>query len=50
MDQNQFRQLYEARRKRYMKADLRVHSSGKTVRQVVEIVRGRLAGKPERGI
>ena len=50
VDQNQFRQLYEARRKRYMKADLRVHSSGKTVRQVVDIVRGRLAGKPERGI
>jgi shikimate kinase len=47
VDQNQFRQLYEARRKRYMKADLRVHSSGKTVRQVVKIVRGRLAGTPQ---
>ncbi len=44
LDQNQFRQLYGARRRRYMKADLRVSSSGKTVRQVAESVRARLQG------
>jgi shikimate kinase len=38
MDQNQFRQLYAARRKRYMKADLRVHTSGKSVRHIAEEV------------
>jgi shikimate kinase len=35
-DQNQFRQLYEARRGGYMTADFRVDTGGKTPEQVVE--------------
>jgi shikimate kinase len=35
-DENQFRQLYEARRRGYMAADLRVETGGKTPEQVVE--------------
>ncbi len=35
-DENQFRQLYEARRHAYMKADLRIETSGLTVEQVAE--------------
>jgi shikimate kinase len=35
-DENQFRQLYEARRGGYMAADLRVETGGKTPEQVVE--------------
>lgn len=34
-DQNQFRQLYEARRSGYMKADHRVETAGKSVQQIV---------------
>ncbi|MBZ5567951.1 MAG: shikimate kinase [Acidobacteriia bacterium] len=34
--ENQFRQLYEARRSGYMAADLRVETGGKTPEQVVE--------------
>jgi len=34
-DQNQFRQLYEARRSGYMKADHRVETAGKSVHQIV---------------
>jgi shikimate kinase len=39
-DENQFRQLYEARRSAYMAADVRVHTGGKTPEQVVEEVLG----------
>jgi len=35
-DENQFRQLYEARRSGYMTADLRLDTGGKTPEQVVE--------------
>ncbi|MBZ5630799.1 MAG: shikimate kinase, partial [Acidobacteriia bacterium] len=35
-DENQFRQLYEARRGGYMAADWRVETGGKTPEQVVE--------------
>jgi shikimate kinase len=34
-DENQFRQLYEARQSGYMKADHRVDTAGKPVRQIV---------------
>ena len=34
-DENQFRQLYEARQSGYMRADHRVDTSGKSVRQIV---------------
>jgi len=34
-DENQFRQLYEARQSGYMKADHRVNTAGKSVRQIV---------------
>jgi shikimate kinase len=48
MDQNQFRQLYAARRPRYMKADIRVCTSGKTVRKIVDELCVRL-GHPSPG-
>ena len=35
-DENQFRQLYEARRSGYMAADLRIDTDGKTPEQIVE--------------
>ena len=41
-DENQFRQLYEARRNGYMEADLRVDTVGKTVDQIVNEVFSRL--------
>ena len=34
-DENQFRQLYEARRSGYMKADFRVNTAGKSVESIV---------------
>jgi shikimate kinase len=34
-DENQFRQLYEARQSGYMRADYRVDTAGKSVRQIV---------------
>jgi shikimate kinase len=37
-DENQFRQLYEARRSGYMKADLRVDTTGKSVDEIVNEV------------
>jgi shikimate kinase len=39
-DENLFRQLYEARRGGYMKAEMRVDTSGKTPEQIVEEVLG----------
>ncbi len=49
-DENQFRQLYEARRSGYMKAGFRVETAGKTVSQVVAEInqRLRLDGNNER--
>lgn len=41
-DENQFRQLYEARRNGYMEADLRVDTAGKTVDEIVTEVLSRL--------
>lgn len=41
-DQNQFRQLYESRRSSYMKADLCVDTSAKSVEAVAEEVASRL--------
>lgn len=41
-DENQFRQLYEARRSGYMKADLRVDTTGKRVDEIVNEVLSRL--------
>jgi len=41
-DENQFRQLYEARRSGYMKADLRVDTTGKAVDEIVNEVLSRL--------
>ena len=41
-DENQFRQLYEARRNGYMEADLRVDTVGKTVDEIVIEVLSRL--------
>ncbi len=40
-DENQFRQLYEARRRGYMAAGLRVETAGKTVAQVATEIRQR---------
>jgi shikimate kinase len=41
-DENQFRQLYEARRSGYMEADLRVDTTGKRVDEIVNEVLSRL--------
>ncbi len=41
-DENQFRQLYEARLHAYMKADLRIQTSGLTVEQVAAELARRL--------
>jgi shikimate kinase len=41
-DENQFRQLYEARQSGYMKADLRVDTTGKKVEEIVNEVLSRL--------
>ncbi len=41
-DENQFRQLYEARRSGYMNADIRVDTVGKTVDEIVNEVLSRL--------
>ncbi|MGZ4790086.1 MAG: shikimate kinase [Terriglobales bacterium] len=41
-EENQFRQLYEARRNGYMEADLRVDTVGKTVDEIVIEVLSRL--------
>jgi shikimate kinase len=41
-DENQFRQLYEARRSSYMEADLRVDTAGKAVGEIVNEVISRL--------
>jgi len=41
-DQNQFRQLYEARRESYMEADLRVETSGLTLDEAASLVARRL--------
>jgi shikimate kinase len=46
-DQNQFRQLYEARRPLYMKAGLCVDTSGKDVETVAREIAARLALHPE---
>ncbi len=49
--ENQFRQLYEMRRQRYMKAEHRLETSGKTVEQVVGEITERLglSGQPATG-
>jgi len=41
-DENQFRQLYEARRSGYMEAGLRIDTAGKTVNEIVNEVLSRL--------
>ena len=41
-DENQFRQLYEARRSGYMEADLRVDTGGKSIDTIVNEVISRL--------
>lgn len=41
-DENQFRQLYEARLHAYMEAEIRVETAGRTVEQVTEQVARRL--------
>jgi len=41
-DENQFRQLYEARRSGYMEADLRVETGGKSIDTIVNEVISRL--------
>jgi len=41
-DENQFRQLYDARRSAYMEADLRVDTAGKAVDEIVKEVISRL--------
>jgi len=41
-DENQFRQLYESRRGGYMKADLRVDTTGKQVNEIVNEVLSQL--------
>jgi shikimate kinase len=41
-DENQFRQLYEARRSSYMQADLRVETAGQTVEETVTEVVARM--------
>jgi shikimate kinase len=41
-DENQFRQLYEARRSGYMKAEIRVDTAGKAVVEIVNEVLSRL--------
>lgn len=41
-DENQFRQLYEARRSAYMEADFRVETEGKTIDTIVNEVLSRL--------
>jgi shikimate kinase len=49
LDENQFRQLYAARRKHYMKADICVCTSGKSVREIVDTLCVRLGGKTPGG-
>jgi shikimate kinase len=41
-DENQFRQLYEARQSGYMKADYRVNTAGKSVSQIVTEIKLKL--------
>ncbi len=47
-DENQFRQLYEARRGGYMAADLRIDTENKSPEQVVEELTQALAGEEVR--
>jgi len=44
-DENQFRQLYETRRQRYMEADLRVETGGLSLDEAVLFIAQRLDGE-----